>query len=82
VHYYNSNEQYHRLDGPAVEYRDGSSEWLINGFWHRLDGPAINFSDYKEWYIKGNCYLRYEHNRLVLFSILEPKRMDLNPTED
>jgi len=31
----------HRTDGPAVEYRDGQIEYVIDGCWHRQDGPAI-----------------------------------------
>jgi hypothetical protein len=105
VCYYNNKGQKHRLDGPAVEYSDGSCEWFMNGYWHRTDGPAINFpgqkewyingrlhringaaiewiSGSKEWYIKGYCYTKTKHNRLYLFSILEPQRINLNPMEE
>jgi len=44
----------HRLDGPAVEWFDGSKEWWINGKRHRLDGPAIEYSNgSKEWWVNG-----------------------------
>ena len=33
----NSNGQYHRTDGPAVEFADGSKVWYING--KRLTTP-------------------------------------------
>jgi hypothetical protein len=58
--YYNSKDQFHRIDGPAVEWPNGD-----------------NF-----WYIYGQDYLKVEHNRLVLFSILEPQRIELCPTKD
>jgi hypothetical protein len=29
--YYDAYEAYHRLDGPAVEYKDGTSEWFYHG---------------------------------------------------
>lgn len=46
---------WHRLDGPAVEYADGSKAWRVNGKLHRLDGPAIEWSDgTKYWYVNGN----------------------------
>ena len=42
----------HRLDGPAVEWSDGTKEWYVNGKCHRLDGPAIERADGKKsWYI-------------------------------
>jgi hypothetical protein len=48
---------YHRTDGPAAIYFDGSESWWINGKLHRTDGPAILSSDvnddWKEWYINN-----------------------------
>lgn len=35
----------HRLDGPAVEYTDGTKAYMIYGKRHRLDGPAVVYSD-------------------------------------
>jgi len=41
------NDEYHRNDGPAVIYGNGSQEWhlrqewWLNGKMHREDGPAI-----------------------------------------
>ena len=46
--------RYHREDGPAIEWGDGSKEWYLNGFCHREDGPAIEYSDGdKDWFING-----------------------------
>ena len=43
---------YHRLDGPAVERKDGTKQWWVNGKQHRLDGPAVEFEDgSKHWFI-------------------------------
>lgn len=61
--------EYHRTDGPAITWGDGSSMWLINGKLHRLDGPAVE-SAYgtKRWYINGNLIynndfiLKYYHD--------------------
>ena len=48
----NKYGQYHREDGPAIEYADGHKEWFINGLLHRIDGPAIEFkSGAKHWWI-------------------------------
>ena len=42
------------LDGPAVEWPDGSKHWFVNGKQHRLDGPAVEWLDgTKEWFVDG-----------------------------
>jgi hypothetical protein len=50
------NGQYHREDGPAVEFENGYKEWWLNGKRHRTDGPAV------EW-INGSK-LWYQHDKL------------------
>ena len=51
----------HREDGPAIEYKDGSKVWSVNGKYHREDGPAMEFvssnmfpGGLKLWYYKGH----------------------------
>jgi len=45
---------YHRHDGPAVEWFDGTKAWWVDGKRHRLDGPAIEYADGdKFWYVDG-----------------------------
>ena len=61
--YYKNKEMTicHRLDGPAVEWIDGSKAWYQNGHLHRLDGPAVDWNDgYKGWYIEGVQYSEEE----------------------
>jgi hypothetical protein len=106
VYYYNSNGNYHRLDGPAIEYATGGGYWFFDGKLHRADGPAVERWDgsiywcfkgkyhriygpailvadgRREWCIRGIYYTKSEHNKLVLFSILESQRFNLSPTED
>lgn len=49
---------FHREDGPAIEYSDGTKAWFLEGKRHRTDGPAIEYSDgTKDWYLEGK-YLR------------------------
>ncbi len=44
----------HRLDGPAIEYRNRRKEWYKNGKRHKLDGPAVEYDDSnKYWYKNG-----------------------------
>ena len=55
--YINANEELHRLDGPAVEWANGTKEWWINGQRHRIDGPAIEYADgTKSWWIDGKLH--------------------------
>ena len=54
--YYSDKEMtvFHRTDGPAIEWSDGTREWFVNGKRHRLDGPAIECANGKEaWCIEG-----------------------------
>lgn len=54
TYWFHDNGKLGRSDGPAVEYVNGSKEWLVNGEFHREDGPAIEGVDgYKEWWING-----------------------------
>jgi hypothetical protein len=53
-YWYNENGNYHRDDGPAIEFTSGTKMWHINGVNHREDGPAIMYSDGEcQWYING-----------------------------
>ena len=54
--------QYHRTDGPAIEYADGTKCWFVNGQLHRTDGPAIEYADgTKYWYFKGRRITKKEY---------------------
>ena len=47
-------DYYHRLDGPAVEWKDGSKVWFVDDKLHRLDGPAVEDADgIKYWFVDG-----------------------------
>jgi hypothetical protein len=49
-----SDQQYHRLDGPAVVYQDGTEKWYREGKLHRDQGPAIiKANGDREWWIDG-----------------------------
>ena len=63
---------YHRTDGPAVEYANGNKYWYLNGKLHRTDGPAIEYANgNKYWYINGKEYSEEEFNivKEVLWAI-------------
>jgi hypothetical protein len=44
--------QLHRVDGPALEWPDGSTSWYLHGQIHREDGPAQEWPDgSKQWWV-------------------------------
>jgi len=60
----------HGINGPAVEYSNGSKCWYQNGLCHRADGPAIEHdSGAKEWHQNGELHrtdgpaIEYEDGR-------------------
>ena len=54
----NSKGQWHREDGPAVEWDSGYKQWCLNGLYHRLDGPAIEYvNGDKAWYKNDRLYI-------------------------
>lgn len=53
----NKNGKLHRIDNPAVEYRDGTKEWWQMGKLHRIDGPAVEYKNGdRYWYRKGKLH--------------------------
>lgn len=53
VEYFNLNGQRHRVNGPAVEWADGTKFWYFEGQLHRVDGPAVEWADdTKEWWFE------------------------------
>ena len=56
IEWRNEEGEIHRLDGPAIEWADGTKEWWAHGKYHRLDGPAVERADgTKEWWVSGRC---------------------------
>ena len=48
---YTLNGLIHRVDGPAIEYTDGTKHWYRHGKRHRENGPAVELaSGEKYWY--------------------------------
>ena len=57
-------EKLHRLDGPAVEFGDGTKWWFINGKQHRHDGPAVEWPNgTKFWWIDGEQLTQKRFNK-------------------
>jgi hypothetical protein len=82
IRYYDDEDRYHRLDGPAVISHNQDKFWYMCGKCHRLDGPSCIWANGEtSWYINETWYMKSCHNRLVLFSVLESQRFDLNPAK-
>ena len=57
--WFNSNGEYHRVDGPAYQswYENGPKHyesWYLDGKYHRLDGPAV-----LRWFENGQKHVEY-----------------------
>ena len=51
------NGKLHRIDGPAVEYTNGTKYWYMNGKCHRENGPALEYAHgSKSWWINGKLH--------------------------
>lgn len=49
--------KYHRTEGPALIFSNGTKYWYNNGLLHRVDGPAIELANGdKYWYKDGKLH--------------------------
>jgi len=61
---------YHRVNGPAIIWKDGTQEWWVEGKRHRIDGPAIIHSGMEEeWWIDNVSYVFFKLKELITKSI-------------
>jgi hypothetical protein len=69
--FYYLNDQFHRENGPAIEFLNGTRYWYFNGKFHRTDGPAVDRADgTKIWYYYGkrtNCQSQQEFELWIRF---------------
>ncbi len=64
--HYNKKGEYHRTDGPAVIWKDGTKIWFVNGKRHREDGPAVEYKNGdKWWYLNGVIHTQVYFLRLT-----------------
>jgi hypothetical protein len=68
----NKNNQFHRIDGPAVEYSDGDKVWYQNDKLHRIDGPAIEYNDGKKYWYKNG--IRFENKDNFFEALTEEEK--------
>jgi hypothetical protein len=66
----------HRVDGPAIEWANGSESWWLNDNRHRVDGPAIEYADgSKGWRLNGKYYTFDDWLKINKFISNEEKLM-------
>jgi len=72
--YWTLNGQFHREDGPAVEWANGDKWWYLHGKYHRENGPAMESSNgSKGWWYHGKpiyCSSQEEFERLIKLKAL------------
>ena len=57
IKYRNAEGKFHRTDGPAIEFADGTKSWFVEGRLHRTDGPAVKHANGSEyWYIDDRLH--------------------------
>ncbi len=57
----------HRVNGPAIEWANGSKEWWLNGKLHRTDGPAIEWTNgTKYWYLNDKRLSEEQFNAIPM----------------
>ena len=76
--WYNEDGKYHREDGPAVIWNDGSKTWYKNGLCHREDGPAVEcVIDGPSWYLDGDYLTKTQFMDIKN----KAKRIEMNKTK-
>ena len=58
---------YHRINGPALIFRNGDTTWCRHGALHRDDGPAVDWpaAGKEEWYKDDVIYEPSAHEIMV-----------------
>jgi len=56
----------HRKNQYAVEWKDGTKEWFMDGKLHRIGGPAMEFSSgHKYWFLNGMEYTEEKYLKRI-----------------
>ncbi len=56
IYYYNSKGHFHNLYGPAINHKNRTKMWYINGVYHRENQPALISPLGKLWYYEGRLH--------------------------
>ncbi len=65
---FNNNQEQHRIDGPANDFKNGCKFWFKNGRISRENGPAAEYYDgAKFFYLDGKFYVEKEYWAILKF---------------
>ena len=65
VEYVNGDGKYHREDGPAIEYTNGTKAWYLHGERHRIGGPAIEWHNGDQSWYQNDEYHREDGPSII-----------------
>ena len=68
---------YHNIDGPAVEYDNGTKKWFIHGKLHRENGPAIIWNSGNVLYFLNGIELSEKDYQKALLDLKMDRLKDL-----
>jgi len=65
--YYDENGEFHREDGPALEWPNGIKVWYKHGKVHREDGPAKDYGDGIHYYyfLNDRQYWKKDYDKII-----------------
>lgn len=64
--YWYQDDEFHRLDGPAIEWTDGEKWYYVNGKRHHRDGPAVIYPDGEKWFINDKELTKKEFQNYLI----------------
>ncbi len=68
IRYYDDEGYFHREDGPAILFPNGSTFYYVHGKEHREDGPAVTFwNGIKRYCLDGEYYTKDEYKMITFF---------------
>ena len=66
ITYRNSEDQLHRIWGPAIILPDGTVHWYRDGVSHRSDGPASEYSSGDRYWFQNGQLHRTDGPAMIL----------------
>ncbi len=64
--YYNNRKEHNRVEGPSLEYCDGSITWFKNNKIHKENGYAVEYGNGEKYYwVERINYGEREYWRII-----------------
>ena len=72
--FYLENGEYHRVNGPAMVFKNGTEKWLFHGKYHKSDGYAISYANgIKALFYYGN----YADNKVIFYNSIWRRKIEI-----